>query len=56
VGTVHLALAHRLGDEKTMEIVHKTYAIGFARDQVRILAAWWALAMVDKVLPKEPWV
>jgi nicotinamide-nucleotide amidase len=56
VGTVHLALAHRLGDEKTMEIVHKTYAIGFARDQVRILAAWWALAMIDKVLPKEPWV
>jgi nicotinamide-nucleotide amidase len=43
VGTVHMAVARPDG-----EVVHKHYTFPGARDQVRRLAAYWAMAMVMK--------
>jgi PncC family amidohydrolase len=54
VGTVHLALAHRDGSDE-IRVDLKSYTIPFARDQIRTLAAWWALSMIDRVLPSDPW-
>ncbi len=55
VGTVHLALAHRpSGAPMSAAVVeHKTYSLGFARDMIRTLAAWWGLWMIDRILPDE---
>lgn len=51
VGTVWLALAERTADG----VVVKRRKLGWpgARDQVRMLAAWWALAMIDAALTPE---
>lgn len=53
VGTVHLAIAHRVPgaplSSATVEFKH--YSLGFARDMIRTLAAWWGLWLIDRTLP-----
>jgi nicotinamide-nucleotide amidase len=46
VGTVWLALASRAG-----RIATRTLAWPSTRDQIRTLAAWWAIAMLDAAVP-----
>jgi nicotinamide-nucleotide amidase len=52
VGTVWLGLARR-GEGGEPEIWTKKLSWPGARDQIRTLAAWWALAMIDAALPAE---
>ncbi len=49
VGTVWLALCGRGSGEDEMKT--KLLAWPGARDQIRLLAAWWALRLVDEALP-----
>ena len=50
VGTVWLALASGPGPD---DIVTKKLAWPGARDQVRLLSAWWALQLIDQALDRR---
>jgi nicotinamide-nucleotide amidase len=52
VGTVWIGLASRTGPGDPAVFTRKLSYPG-ARDQVRTLSAWWALAMIDAALPSQ---
>jgi nicotinamide-nucleotide amidase len=52
VGTVWIGLASRSGPGDPAVFTRKLSYPG-ARDQVRTLSAWWALAMIDAALPAQ---
>jgi nicotinamide-nucleotide amidase len=52
VGTVWIGLASRGGGAEPAVVTRKLSWPG-ARDQVRTLSAWWALAMLDAALPAQ---
>jgi nicotinamide-nucleotide amidase len=54
VGTVWIALATRSWrDRDDIVIATRKLAWPSTRDQIRLLSAWWALAMVDAAVPGE---
>ncbi|HWO25485.1 MAG TPA: CinA family nicotinamide mononucleotide deamidase-related protein [Kofleriaceae bacterium] len=52
VGTVWLALASR-GEGGEPSVATRKLSWPSTRDQIRILSAWWALAMLDAALPAQ---
>lgn len=55
VGTVWLAHAERSGsDPRSEQMKTKKLSWPGARDQVRLLSAWWALKLVDEALEGQP--
>jgi nicotinamide-nucleotide amidase len=51
VGTVWVGLASRIGAAGEPAIFTRRLSWPGARDQIRIVSAWWALAMIDAALP-----
>jgi nicotinamide-nucleotide amidase len=55
VGTVHLAIAVRKPGFSVADadVAFKTYSLGFARDMIRTLAAWWGLWLIDRAIAER---